>query len=101
VVLPKAMVTIELPQVLRTYVDGVAQAEITEGSTVYEVINDFVGERCPAIRSYFLKSIAPNRALSNFMNFYINGTDIRALKGAETRVTDRDVIKVVPAIAGG
>ena len=39
--------------------------------------------------------------LHPFVYVYLNGEDIRHLKGTETRVRDGDEILIVPAIAGG
>jgi molybdopterin converting factor small subunit len=32
---------------------------------------------------------------------YVNGADVRALSGLETRLADGDELAIVPAIAGG
>lgn len=39
--------------------------------------------------------------LHRFINVYINDEDVRYLEGLETRVTDGDVIAILPAVAGG
>lgn len=36
-----------------------------------------------------------------FINIYVNGKDIRFLKGLETKLVDSDEISIVPAVGGG
>jgi molybdopterin converting factor small subunit len=36
-----------------------------------------------------------------FVNFYVNSEDIRFLEGTDTLLTDKDVVSIVPAVAGG
>jgi molybdopterin synthase sulfur carrier subunit len=36
-----------------------------------------------------------------FVNLYLNGEDIRFLKGKDTELKDGDEVSIVPAIAGG
>jgi adenylyltransferase/sulfurtransferase len=44
---------------------------------------------------------ADNGTLRNFVNVYVNNEDIRYLKKEETPVTERDVVSIIPSIAGG
>jgi molybdopterin synthase sulfur carrier subunit len=39
--------------------------------------------------------------LRRFVNFYVNGEDVRFLQGADTAVKDGDELSIVPAVAGG
>ncbi|MSP78179.1 MAG: MoaD/ThiS family protein [Dehalococcoidia bacterium] len=40
-------------------------------------------------------------ALRHFVNIYINGEDVRFLKGLETETKTGDEVSIVPAVAGG
>jgi molybdopterin synthase sulfur carrier subunit len=40
-------------------------------------------------------------ALHKFVNVYVNDDDIRYLEQLGTPVTDRDVVSILPAVAGG
>ena len=40
-------------------------------------------------------------ALHKFVNVYVNDDDIRYLGQLATPVTDRDVVSILPAVAGG
>jgi molybdopterin converting factor small subunit len=39
--------------------------------------------------------------LRNFINVYLNDEDIRHLQGLNSPIKDKDVISLVPSIAGG
>lgn len=39
--------------------------------------------------------------IRKFINIYVNGKDIRFLKGSETPVTTEDEITLLPAVSGG
>ncbi len=39
--------------------------------------------------------------LRRFINFYVNGEDIRFLQSEETPLKDGDELSIVPAVAGG
>lgn len=36
-----------------------------------------------------------------FINLYVNNEDIRFLDGKETKLSENDVVSIIPAIAGG
>ncbi|MSP79424.1 MAG: MoaD/ThiS family protein [Dehalococcoidia bacterium] len=40
-------------------------------------------------------------ALRHFVNIYVNGEDVRFLKGLDTEVKPNDEVSIVPAVAGG
>ena len=39
--------------------------------------------------------------LQRFVNVYLNDEDVRFLGGAETPLSDGDVVTILPAVAGG
>ena len=39
--------------------------------------------------------------IRRFINIYINGEDIRHLKGIDSHVTNNDEISILPAVSGG
>ncbi len=39
--------------------------------------------------------------LHRFVNIYVNDEDIRFLNALETSVSDKDVVSILPALAGG
>ena len=90
------MSTVRLPSVLRQHADGERAIEV-DGSTIGAAVQSLVG-RHPALADQLL---TPDGDLHRFVNVYLNGQDVRYLSGFETPVSDRDEIRLLPAIAGG
>ena len=55
-------------------------------------------ERYPGLRGNLLDD---QGGLHKFVNVYVNDDDIRYLEQLDTKVTDGDVISILPAVAGG
>ena len=90
------MSTVRLPAVLRAQANGERAIEV-EGSTIGAAVQSLVG-RHPGLTEQLLTA---DGELHRFVNIYINGQDVRYLSGLETPVSDRDEIRLLPAIAGG
>ena len=89
------MSTIRIPPVLRENTGG--SREVTaSGATVSEALDD-VFAQFPALRD----RIAEGGQLSEFVNVYVNGRDVRYADGLSTAVSDSDTIILLPAMAGG
>lgn len=52
----------------------------------------------PELGNYLL---TPAQQLTPFVNIYVNQQDIRELDGENTALTTKDIITIVPALAGG
>lgn len=52
----------------------------------------------PSLSDYLL---TPSQQLTPFINIYVNQQDIRHLDGENTRLTSKDEVTLVPALAGG
>ena len=89
-------VTIRLPTLLRPAADGVATLE-ADGATVGEVFAE-VTNRYPGLAGQLVDD---QGGLHKFVNVYCNDDDIRYLDQLDTKVTDGDVISILPAVAGG
>jgi len=85
-----------IPQVLRPDVGGVKAVDV-DGSTIGEVVDSLL-ERHPALGGRLL---SPEGGLHRFVNVYLNGADVRYLAGLDTKVDERDEVRLLPAIAGG
>jgi sulfur-carrier protein len=85
-----------IPQVLRSAVGGQKQVEL-EGGTVRELVDALVA-KFPALRQQL---VGENGDLNRFVNVYVNGQDVRYLKGLDTPVGERDEVRLLPAMAGG
>lgn len=74
------------------------QGEVmAEGSDIRELISQLENQ-FPGVKSRLCDD---NGALRRFVNIYLNGEDIRFLKGEVTPLKDGDEVSIVPAIAGG
>jgi molybdopterin converting factor small subunit len=87
--------TIRIPPVLRETVGGERELEAS-GGTVSEVLDDLFA-RHPALR----ERVTADGALSEFVNVYVNGRDVRYGAGLGTAVGPKDQVILLPAMAGG
>ena len=90
------MSAVWIPQVLRAAVGGEKQVKL-EGGTVRELVGALV-TRYPSLKQQLLDE---GGDLNRFVNVYVNGQDVRYLAGLDTPVTDRDEVRLLPAMAGG
>lgn len=90
------MAKVRLAPVLRSSAGG--SKEVTaEGSNLSAVLADLF-QRYPALK----EQIQPEGdTLSRFVNVYVNDQDVRYLQGLETQVGANDVVRLLPAMAGG
>lgn len=89
-------VTVRVPGPLRRLTSGSAEVSVT-GSTVGEVLTHLDADY-PGFRDRLYDD---SGTLRQFINIYVNDTDIRFGQGLETPVADRDELTIVPAVAGG
>jgi molybdopterin synthase sulfur carrier subunit len=89
-------VEVRIPTVLRSHVGGKASVD-AEGSTIGEVLAH-LGEEYPALRGQL---VSDGGELHRFVNVYLNDEDVRYLDKLDTKVSDGDVVTILPAVAGG
>ena len=89
------MATIRIAAILRPETGGNRTVEM-DGATVREVLESFVSAY-PAVRS----RIFDGDELPQFMNVYLDGSDVRLFEGLETPVSPAATLTLVPAVAGG
>jgi molybdopterin synthase sulfur carrier subunit len=90
------MATVRIPTPLRPLSKGRAQVDVT-GKSVREVMANLEKE-CDGLGNRIYDD---QGELRRFVNIYLNDEDIRHLKGLDTPVSEKDVLSIVPAIAGG
>jgi molybdopterin converting factor small subunit len=90
------MVVVRIPTPLRKFADGRAEVEV-EGTSVKEAF-DSLDASCQGIKGKIFDDAGEVR---RFINIFVNGEDIRHLKGPQTALSDGDELSIVPAIAGG
>jgi len=89
-------VEVRIPTVLRQNAGGQATIQ-ANGSTIGEVMQDVVMQ-FPLMAG---KVVTEDGALHKFVNVYRNDEDVRYLERLDTTVADKDVISILPAVAGG
>jgi molybdopterin converting factor small subunit len=89
-------VEVRLPTILRPHVGGQSSVP-AQGSTLGEVVDDLV-RQFPGLAG---QVVTGDGALHRFVNVYRNDEDVRYLDGLDTKVSDDDVISILPAVAGG
>ena len=89
-------VEVRLPTLLRPHADGAASVS-ADGATVGEVFAALTATY-PGLAGQLVDE---SGALHKFVNVYVNDDDIRYLEQLDTPVTDRDVVSILPAVAGG
>src|SRR5690606_39196212 len=92
----KPMISVYIPTPFRSFVGNRTNVEV-EGSDVAEVIRN-LDARFPGFRNlcYDSKGTIPTH-----INIYVNNTEISALDGEQTRLSNGDQVAVIPALAGG
>ena len=89
------MASVRIPPILRPEAGGNRQVE-AGGATVREVIDSLV-ETYPSLRERLLDG----DELPQFLNVFIDGTDVRLLSGLDTEVGEGATVILLPAVAGG
>ncbi len=89
-------VRVHIPTPLRRLTGNQPEVEI-EAGTVAELVQNLEVAH-PGIRE---KLLDESGEIRRYVNIYVNEEDIRFLDGAQTALKERDVVSIVPAIAGG
>ena len=89
-------VTVSIPTPLRGFTGG-QDSVVLPGDTVGQVLDGLLATHGGLKRHL----VQENGQLRNFVNLYLNETDIRHLSSTATPVRSGDVLTIVPSIAGG
>ena len=89
-------VKILIPTPLRSFVGGAREVEV-EAGTVGDALNSLV-QRHGQLKKHLF---GEDGKLRSFVNVYVNDEDVRYLNKGETPLTERDVVSIVPSVAGG
>lgn len=89
-------VNVRVPGPLRRLTAGSAHVEV-EGATVGAALAD-LDAKYPGFHERLYDA---SGALRQFINVYVNDSDIRFGGGLDTPVADNDDISIIPAVAGG
>ena len=89
------MATVRIPPILRPEAGGQRQLEL-DGATVREALEQLVATYPPLGPRIFA-----GEQLPQFLNVFVDGTDIRLGAGLETPLAERSTVILLPAVAGG
>ena len=89
-------VEVRLPTLLRPHAGGAASVSAA-GATVGDVFADLTA-RYPGLADQLVDE---SGGIHKFVNVYRNDDDVRYLDHLDTKVTDGDVVSILPAVAGG
>ena len=91
-----SLISIEIPTALRAFAGNKDTVQF-EGKTVGELL-DQLSRAFPQMKKHIFDD---DGKLRTFVNVYVNDDDIRQLQKEETRVNPKDVISIIPSVAGG
>ena len=86
---------VRVPTVLRTLTGGASDVELP-AATVRDALTE-LDRRHPG----FAAKVLQDGAVKPFIRIFVGPDDIGGLSGLETKLSERDEIAIVPAIAGG
>jgi sulfur-carrier protein len=89
-------VEVRIPTILRKHTGG-EKAVTADGDTVRDLLTD-LDRRYPGIAGSLLTG---DGALHRFVNVYVNDEDVRFLGALDAKLSDGDVVAILPAVAGG
>ena len=89
-------VTVRIPTPLRG-LTGDREIVTIDGATLGELVQGLEGD-FPGMRERLCDETGE---LRRFVNIYVNGEDVRFLRGLQTALGDGDEVSIVPAVAGG
>jgi molybdopterin/thiamine biosynthesis adenylyltransferase/rhodanese-related sulfurtransferase/molybdopterin converting factor small subunit len=87
---------VEIPTALRAFAGNKDVVEL-EGATVGELLEKLAAS-FPQLKKHIF---GDDGKLRNFVNVYVNDDDIKHLDKEHTRVSAKDVISIIPSVAGG
>ena len=90
------MIKIFVPYALRSFTQRNAEVEVN-GKTAGEAIHA-LADIYPDLKTHLF---VENGQLRDFINLFVDGTNINSLQGLGTAVADNGEVMIVPAIAGG
>ena len=89
-------VEVRIPTVFRKFTAGESVVELQPG-TIADLIEE-LDQQYPGMKRQL---IANEGQLHRFVNVYVNDEDARYLDRLDTKVSEGDVVSVLPSVAGG
>ncbi len=89
-------IDVRMPTVLRQHAGGQATVQ-ANGDTLGDAVEDLV-RQFPGLAG---QVVTDDGTLHRFVNVYVNDDDVRYLDKLDTKLSEGDVISILPAVAGG
>jgi sulfur-carrier protein len=89
-------VEVRIPTVFRKFTAGESVVTLQPG-TIADLIDE-LDEQYPGMKKQLL---AGEGQLHRFVNVYVNDEDARYLDRLDTKVSEGDVVSLLPSVAGG
>ena len=89
-------VLVRIPTPLRRITNGQAKLEMESAN-----LGELVEELDASFPGFKARLVDKNGEQRYFVNSYLNGEDVRFLKGLKTSIKSGDEVSIVPAVAGG
>jgi molybdopterin converting factor small subunit len=89
-------IVVKLPAALQAFAGGQRELRAAPG-TVAEVLQQLAGPH----RQLVQRLLTPEGDLRPFVNVFVGRVNVRDLRGLATRVTEGEVMTILPAVAGG
>ena len=91
-----AVVTVFLPEPLRSYCGGIAELPLP-ARTVRDLLN-----RIELTQPVLYRNVCDETgAVRRHLNIFVNADNVRDLDGLQTVLTNGDVVAIIPAVSGG
>jgi adenylyltransferase/sulfurtransferase len=90
------MTTLKIPTPLRPYAGGQEEIDVPSG-TIGDALTSLT-EQHPDLKQHIFNE---EGQLRPFVNLYLNQDDVRYLDGLATPVAEKDLLRIIPSIAGG
>lgn len=91
------MIRVKLSGQLRDFTGGIREVTVDSAVTVLRLI-DALEERFPGIRGRILDDQSKARP---YVNIFVNGENIRDAGHEGTRLSDGNLVYILPSVAGG
>ncbi|MGA9407302.1 MAG: MoaD/ThiS family protein [Bacteroidota bacterium] len=89
-------IQILIPTPLRQFTNNLDSVAV-DGGSVGEALNNLCVKYSALQRHLY----SDDGKLRNFVNVYLNDEDIRYLQKEATPVSEKDIVSIIPSIAGG
>lgn len=90
------LVNVNVPHALRQYTESRSDL-LVEASTVQEALQK-LDSLFPGLQAFIVDE---SNELRRYVNVFVNEADIRSGDGITTKLKEGDLIRIVPAVAGG